>query len=103
MPRDSVRRDAHEPARPSHSGTPIPSPSPSSTRGTCRTVCGGVVDGIQLRIPQCEEDNLEALGEFIENVAVGHLTEKKLFGNRRHAGEVVSSVGDTKYLRAYLV
>ena len=39
-------------------------------------VCGGVVDGIQLRIPQCEEDNLEALGEFIATVAVGHLTEK---------------------------
>ena len=27
--------------------------------------CGGVVDGIQLRIPQCEEVNLEALGERI--------------------------------------
>ena len=28
-------------------------------------VCGCVVDGIQLKISQCEEDNLEALGEFI--------------------------------------
>ena len=39
-------------------------------------VCGGVVDGIQLRIPQCEEVNLEALGEFIATVAVGDLPEK---------------------------
>ena len=39
-------------------------------------VSGGVVDGIQLRIPQCEEDNLEAHGEFIATAAVGHLPEK---------------------------
>ena len=58
-------------------------------------VRGGVVDGIQLRIPWCEEDSLEALGEFIANAAVGHLSEKPLVENRRHAGEVVSSVGDT--------
>ena len=63
-------------------------------------VCGGVVDGIQHRISQCEEDNLEAFGEFIATVAVGHLTEKPLGENRRHAGEVVSSVGDTWHLRA---
>ena len=44
-------------------------------------VCGGVVDGIQLRIPQCEEDNLEALGEFIATAAVVHLTEKPLGEN----------------------
>ena len=44
-------------------------------------VCGGVVDGIQLRIAQCEEDNLEALGEFIATAAVGHLTEKPLGEN----------------------
>ena len=45
-------------------------------------VCGGVVDGIQLRIPWCEEDNLEALREFITTVAVGDLTEKPLGENR---------------------
>ena len=63
-------------------------------------VCVAAVDGIQLRIPQCEEDNLEALGEFIATAAVGHLPEKPLVENRGHAGEVVSSVGDTKHLRA---
>ena len=63
-------------------------------------VCGGVVDGIQLRIPQCKEDNLEALGEFIATAAVGHLPEKPLGENRRDACEVVSSVGDTRHLRA---
>ena len=62
--------------------------------------CGGVVDSIQPRISQREEDNLEALGEFIATAAVGHLTEKPLGENRRHAGEVVSSVGDTRHLRA---
>ena len=55
-------------------------------------VCGGVVDGIQLRITRCEEDDLEALGEFIATVAVGNLTEKPLGEQRRHAGKVVSSV-----------
>ena len=40
--------------------------------------------------PQCEEDNLEALGEFIATEAVGHLAEKRLDENRRRAGEVVS-------------
>ena len=63
-------------------------------------VCGGVLDGIQLRIPQCEEDNLDALGEFIATAAVGHLTEKPLVDNRRRAGEIVSSAGDTSHLRA---
>ena len=38
--------------------------------------------GIQLRIPQCEEDNLEALGEFIATAAVGHLPEEPLVENR---------------------
>ena len=66
-------------------------------------VCDGVVDSIQLRNSECEEDNLEALGEFIATVAVGELTEKPLVENRRHAGEVVSSVGDTRHLRVYLV
>ena len=44
-------------------------------------VCGGVADGIQLRNLQCEEDNLEVLGEFIATAAVGHLTEKPLGEN----------------------
>ena len=48
--------------------------------------------------PQCEEDNLEVLGEFIATAAVGHLTEKPFGENRRHAGEVVSSVGDMRHL-----
>ena len=39
-------------------------------------VCGGVVDGIQLRNPKCEEYKQEALGEFIATAAVGHLHEK---------------------------
>ena len=43
-------------------------------------VCGAVVDSIQLRIPQGEEDILEALqflhGEFIATAAVGHFPEK---------------------------
>ena len=60
-------------------------------------VYGCVVDGIQLRIPQCEEDSLEALGEIIATAAVGHLLEKPLVENRGHAGEVFSSVG---YVRA---
>ena len=59
-------------------------------------VCGGVVDGIQLRIPQCEEDNLEAHGEFIATAAEGHPTEKLLGENRRDAGEVVSEVSRTR-------
>ena len=63
-------------------------------------VCGGVVDGIRIRIPQCEEDNLETLDEFIATAAVGHLPGKPRVENRGHAGEVVSSVGDTKDLRA---
>ena len=66
-------------------------------------VCGCVVDGIQIRIPQCEEDNLEALVEFVATAAVGHLTEKSHGENRRRAGEVVSSVGDTGLLRACTV
>ena len=45
-------------------------------------IFGGVVDGIQLRSPQCEKDNLEALGEFIATVADGHLTKKPLGENR---------------------
>ena len=63
-------------------------------------VCVAAVDGIQLRIPECEEDNLEALGEIIETAAVGHLPGKPLVEKRRNAGEVVSSVGDTKLDRA---
>ena len=54
----------------------------------------------QLTHPQCEKDNLEALGECIETVAVGHLTEKPLGENRGHAGDVVSSVGDTRHFGA---
>ena len=37
-------------------------------------VCVGVVDGIQHRIPHCEEDSLEALGESIATATDGHLT-----------------------------
>ena len=80
-------------------GLPLPGHHTKLTRhASC--ICGGVVDGNQLRIPRCEEDNLEALGEFIATAAVGHLTEKTLGENRRLAGEVVSSVGDTRHLRA---
>ena len=110
--RHSVHRQSAElPCCPSTTWYPHPAwicQRPKSSSGRyhiifLETVYGCVVDGIQLRIPQCEEDNLEALGEIIETVAVGHLTEKKLVENRRHAGEVVSSVGDTRHLRAYLV
>ena len=45
-------------------GLPLPGHHPKLTRHVSY-VCVGVVDGIQLRIPQCEEDNLDALGEFI--------------------------------------
>ena len=62
--------------------------------------CDGVVDGIQLRNSQREEDNLEALGEFIATAAVVNLIEKPLVENRRHAGEVVSSVGNASHLLA---
>ena len=49
----------------------------------------------------CEEENLEALREFIATAAVGYLPEKKPLGeNRRHAGEIVSSVGDTRHFGA---
>ena len=54
----------------------------SSSRGTCHISAEVFVDGVQLRILQCEEGNLDALGEFIETVAVGHLTEKPLVENR---------------------
>ena len=57
LPRDSVRRDAYGPARPSHSGTPTPWASPQA-HAVRVYVYGCVVDGIQLRIPQCEDDNL---------------------------------------------
>ena len=87
------------PPRPSHSGTPT-SGHHLKLALHVSYVCVAAVDGIQLRIPECEEDNLEALGEFIETVAVGHLTEKPLGENRRHAGEVVFSVGDTRHLSA---
>ena len=63
-------------------------------------VCVAAADGIQLRITECEEDNLEALGEFIETAAVGHFPGRPLVENREHAGKVVSSVGDTKLDRA---
>ena len=55
------------------------------------SVCVAAVNGIQLKIPECEEDNLEAPGEYIETVAVGHLPEKPLGEKRRHAGEIVST------------
>ena len=62
-------------------------------------VCGAVVDGIQLRITLCEEDNVEALQflhrEFIATAAVGHFSEKPLVENRRHAGE-----GDARHFCA---
>ena len=50
---------------------------PPGYAGHVTYVCVAAVDGIQLRIPECEEDNLEALGEFIETVDVGHLHKKK--------------------------
>ena len=97
LPRDSVRRDAGIRIQ----VLPLPGHHLKLTWHVSY-VCGGVVDGIQLRIPQCEEDNLEALEEFIESAAVGHLTEKQLGENQRHAGEVVSSVGDTRHLSCVL-
>ena len=66
-------------------------------------VCDGIVDSIQLRNSQREEDNLEALGEFVATAVVGHLLENPLVEDRRRAGEVVSSVGDTRHLRACAV
>ena len=58
-------------------GLPLPGHHLMLTRHVSY-VCVGVVDGIQLRVPQCEEDNLEARqffhGEFIATAAVGHLT-----------------------------
>ena len=84
-------------------GLPVPGHHLKLTRHESY-VCGGVVDGIQLRVPLCEEDNLEALeflyGEFIAIAAVGYLTEKPLGENRRHAGEVVSNEGDTRHFLA---
>ena len=80
-------------------GLPLPGHHLKHTRHVS-CVCGGVVDGIQRRNPLCEEDNLEAVGEIIGTAAVGHLPEKPLGEKRRHAGEVVSSVGDTRHLRA---
>ena len=102
LPRESVRRDAYRQARPSDSGTPTPGHHLKLTRHSSY-VCGGVEDGIQLRILQCEEDNLEALGEFIATAVVGHLPEKPLVENRGYAGEVVSSVGDTRHLGTHSV
>ena len=64
-------------------GLPLPGHHIKLTRHVSY-VCGGVVDG-------------EALGEFIATAAVGHLPEKPLGENRRHAGEVVSSVGNTRH------
>ena len=75
---------------------------PPGYAGHVQYVCG-CVDGIQLKIPQCEEDNLEALGDFIATAAVGPLPEKPLVENRGYAGEVVSSVGDTRHLGTYSV
>ena len=63
-------------------------------------VCVGAVDRIQLRIPRCEKDNLEAHGELIATVAVGHLIERPLGENRGLAGEVVSCVGETRHFGA---
>ena len=45
-------------------------------------VCDAAVDCIQLTIPECEEDNLEELGELIATAVVGHLTEKPHVENR---------------------
>ena len=55
---------------------------PPGYAGHVSYVCGGVVDGIQHKIPQCEEDNLEALGEIIATAAVEHLTEEPHVENR---------------------
>ena len=98
LPRDSVRCDAYLLGL-RIEGLPLPGHHLKLARHVSY-VCVAAVDGVQLRIPQCEEDNLEALGEFIATAAVGHLPEKPLVENRRRAGEVVSSVGDTKDLRA---
>ena len=98
LPRDSVRCDAYLLGL-RIQGLPLPGHHLKLARHVSY-VCVAAVDGIQLRIPECEEDNLEALGEFIEIAAVGHLPEKPLVENRGHAGEVVSSVGDTKLDRA---
>ena len=65
LPRDSDRRDAHGPAR-------------DREQPLCHASAVCVVHGIQLRIPWCEEDNLDAVGEFIGTAAVGHLPEKPL-------------------------
>ena len=52
LPRDSVRRNAHEPPRPSHSGTPTLLAITSSTSWSRVNMSAVVVvDGIQLRIP----------------------------------------------------
>ena len=79
---NSVRRDAYKPAL-DIQGLPVPGHHLKLTRHESY-VCGGVVDGIQLRVFWCEVDNLEALGE-------------KQLGE---IGEVVSSEGDTRHLRA---
>ena len=57
-------------------------PLPDHHQLTRHASYGGVVDGIQLRIPWCEEENLEVLGALIATVAVGHLPEKQLVENR---------------------
>ena len=62
-------------------GLPLPGHHLKLTRHVSH-VCGGVVDGIQLRIPQCEEDNLEALGEFIATAGNFAIFSWSSFGNR---------------------
>ena len=56
LPSDSVRRDAYGPARPSHSGTPTPWPSPQAhaARQQINLRSTWSVEGHQRRISKCE-------------------------------------------------
>ena len=81
LPRDSARRDAYVPVRPSHSGIPTPWASPQAHAARVY-VYGCVVDGIQLRIPQCEEDNLRRSENSSQLWLLGISQKKTLVENR---------------------
>ena len=70
LPRDSVCCDAYLLGL-RIQGLPFPDHHLKLTRHASY-VCVAAVDGIQLRITECEE----ALGEFIETAAVGHFSWK---------------------------
>ena len=80
-------------------GLPLPGHHLKLTRHVSY-VCGGVVDGIQLNFLSVKRTIWRRSENSSQLRLLGISLKKPLVENRRHAGEIVSSVGETRHLRA---